>query len=246
MPQDINRPSAGAGGDMRMLDNPVWRSLKGVHRALALTDDRGRAARYPADVSPFMALPDNATQRDWEALARIAGPDPVLIMDAPANAPASWKLTRTVPIYQMVATDPATQPGKRRTAAFPIDILGPSDAGELRELARIAEPGPFELRTPQLGTFIGARNGDGTLIAMAGERMRPGGWTEISAICTHPDYRGKGLARACTQQMIDIITGRGERPFLHVLTTNTSAVGLYESMGFATRRTALNSVYQPD
>ncbi|MEW2515975.1 GNAT family N-acetyltransferase [Streptomyces sp. NPDC046870] len=225
-----------------VLDNPIWHSLNGAHQSLALTD--GRAARYPADVSPFMTLPADATGAEWEALGRLAGPDPVLIMDAPDGAPPSWTLVRRVPLYQMVADEPALGRRKEEEPAFPIEPLHSADTGAMRELAAATKPGPFEARTAQLGVFLGARDG-GKLIAMAGERMRPDGWTEISAVCTHPDYRGRGLARALTERMIDGILARGERPFLHVLTANDNAVRLYKAMGFTIRRTAANSLYRP-
>jgi ribosomal protein S18 acetylase RimI-like enzyme len=224
-----------------VLDNPIWYSLMGAHRALALTD--GRAARYPADVSPFMALPADATPAEWEQLGRLADGDPVLIMDAPDSAPSSWTLVRHLSIYQMVATDALMARVPRKDPTFAIETLGPSATDDMIELARTVQPGPFERRTARLGTFLGVRD-KGKLIAMAGERMRPGGWTEVSAICTDPDHRGRGLARALTERLIDGIAERGERPFLHVVTENENALRLYSAMGFAIRRTAVNSTYQ--
>ncbi|MGY6021680.1 GNAT family N-acetyltransferase [Streptomyces spinosirectus] len=230
------------GADVSVLDNPIWHSLNGAHRSLALID--GRVARYPADVSPFMALPSDATTSEWQVLGRLAGPDPVLVMDAPAGVPPSWTLLRRVLLHQMVATETAPAPGKRAQPAYPIDRLGPADVGAMRELARATEPGPFKARSAQLGVFLGVRDG-GKLIAMAGERMRPHGWTEISAICTDANYRGRGLARALTERLIEGVRARGERPFLHVLITNDNAVRLYTALGFTIRRTAALSLYRP-
>ncbi|MGI5414072.1 GNAT family N-acetyltransferase [Streptomyces chartreusis] len=241
MDPNENAPQA-AGTDACVLDNPIWHSLNGAHRSLALLD--GRAARYPADVSPFMALPTDATTSEWEALRRLAGSDPVVVMDTQTGAPPSWTLMRRLPLHQMVATEAAPLAGKRAEPAFPITKLGPADVGAMQELAQTTAPGPFEARTAQLGAFLGARDG-GKLIAMAGERMQPWGWTEISAICTDPAYRGRGLARALTERLIEDIRARGEQPFLHVLVGNDNAVRLYTAMGFTIRRTTAISLYRP-
>jgi predicted GNAT family acetyltransferase len=115
------------------------------------------------------------------------------------------------------------------------EILGPEDVPELLELTRRTQPGPFRPRTIELGSYLGVRR-DGALVAMAGQRLHPPGWTEISAVCTHPDHRGQGLASALVRALGHEIRGRGERPFLHAAATNDTAIALYESLGFAVRR----------
>jgi hypothetical protein len=115
----------------------------------------------------------------------------------------------------------------------------------MRALAALTEPGPFSTRTHELGDFFGIRR-DGRLAAMAGERMRPEGFCEVSAVCTHPDHRGRGYGAALTRHVAGRIVARGEVPFLHVMATNTGAIGLYETLGFAFRRALALTVLAPD
>jgi predicted GNAT family acetyltransferase len=113
-------------------------------------------------------------------------------------------------------------------------ILNESNVPEMMALTELTKPGPFNERTHQMGEYFGIRC-DGKLVAMAGERLRVPGYTEISAICTHPDRLGKGHAAALTSLLIHRIIDRGERPFLHVRAENTRAVALYERLGFEKR-----------
>ena len=112
--------------------------------------------------------------------------------------------------------------------------LGDADAPEMLALAKLTEPGPFLARTHTMGRFIGVRIG-GRLAAIAGERFRFPGYTEVSGVCTHPDFRGRGLARRLSAAIAAGIEARGERPFLHAWRTNHAAIALYESLGFELR-----------
>jgi len=116
-----------------------------------------------------------------------------------------------------------------------IEELGPKDSPEMVELAHLTKPGPFGTRTHELGTYLGIRR-EGKLVAMAGERLKVPGYTEVSAVCTHPAHTGKGYARVLMMQVMEGIRRRGEIPFLHVRQDNTRAVELYERLGFRTRR----------
>jgi ribosomal protein S18 acetylase RimI-like enzyme len=99
----------------------------------------------------------------------------------------------------------------------------------------LTKPGPFAQRTIVLGSYVGIRSGD-QLVAMAGERMRFDGFTEISAVCTHPDHRGRGHAVLLVSALMRSILARGETPFLHIFSDNTSAAALYRKLGFTYRR----------
>jgi ribosomal protein S18 acetylase RimI-like enzyme len=113
--------------------------------------------------------------------------------------------------------------------------LGPDDVPEILDLVARTEPGPFLKRTIDLGTYLGIRD-RGRLIALAGERLRPPGWTEISAVCTDPAYRGRGLATRLVRAVAAGIRERGDIPFLHAAADNADAIRLYESIGFTLRR----------
>src|SRR6185503_19693462 len=117
----------------------------------------------------------------------------------------------------------------RETATVPVEPLGATDVPALLELAALTNPGPFGQRSAELGRYIGIRQ-DGLLVAMAGERLRFTGFTEVSGVCTRPGYRGRGYARALLHELSQAILARGELPFLHVRVDNVSAVRAYEAL----------------
>lgn len=214
------------------LDRPAWGALTTRWAALAIGGPR--AMRLDPDHGPFAAAAD-ATP---ESLAAFAALDPAegglaMVEAVEMPAPPGLVVTRRATCLQMVATSPATPP----PAASAPDIvpLGEADAGEMRALALLTEPGPFHARTHRLGAFHGIRR-DGRLAAMAGERMNLPGFTEVSGVCAHPDHRGRGFAGLLMRQVMAGIVARGETPFLHVYPENARAIALYETLGFRTRR----------
>ncbi|MFD6783430.1 GNAT family N-acetyltransferase [Streptomyces diastaticus] len=210
------------------LDNPGHASLNGPHAHFA--ERRGRVARYPVDVSPWFALPDDAGPGDWADLAALAGPGGELALAAVDPAlPPGWEPTFRVDGVQM--TGEAVRGAHDEEAVR----LGPADVPEMLDLVARTRPGPFLTHTLELGTYLGVRRG-GALVAMAGERLRPPGWTEISAVCTDPAHRGQGLARRLVDAVAVGIRDRGEIPCLHGSASNTGAIRLYEQMGFTLRR----------
>ena len=225
----------GAPG-RHLLDDPVGSSLAGPHRALGL--HRGRAARYPADVSPFMALPHDATDADWADLAALAGPDAAVLFALPRRVAADWRVEWSLPGVQMVDAGVDARPDPEAVE------LGPGDVDEVLELVRRTQPGPFEARTLRMGRYLGIRRG-GALVAMAGERMRPEGWTEISAVCTDPAHRGRGLAARLVLAVAAGIRERGATPFLHATAENRGAIRLYASLGFELRRELVGTRLYP-
>lgn len=218
-----------------VLDNPVYHSLVGAHARFAETS--GRAVRYQADVSPFAAFPGPPQAADWGdalALAR-----PALAFQHLDEVAAGWTVERRLTGVQMVLSAATIAP-----TSGDIEVLGPDDVDQMLALVGHTRPGPFERRTRELGRYVGVRAG-GELVAMAGERMRPPGWTEVSAVCTAPGHRGKGLARRVIAAVIAGIQARGDRPFLHVAAENAGAIALYESIGFEVRRTFTLTVVSP-
>ncbi|MFI6426575.1 GNAT family N-acetyltransferase [Promicromonospora sp. NPDC050880] len=209
------------------LDDPVLRSLTGRHRDLALLD--GRAARFRPEVGPFMAVPDDADDEDWQALARLSHGVPGLLFRPAADLPAGWSVLHRIEGVQMVGV---------RTKAWTADdvvVLGPADVPEMRALAAVAEPGPFGARTAETGTYLGIRK-EGRLVAMAGERLQTDHWVEVSAVCTHPDWRGRGYATMVVAALADHVRRQGREVFGHVVGANTSALRLYEELGCEVRR----------
>ncbi|MGW0834053.1 GNAT family N-acetyltransferase [Streptomyces prunicolor] len=215
--------------DERVLDNPARAALTGPHAHFA--ERRGRVLRYPVDVSPWLALPDEPDADDWADVAAFAGPGTEIpLFGCRGQVPDDWEITFDIDGVQMVDDGLAAAPDPEAV------LLGPADVPEMLDLVERTRPGPFLPRTVELGTYLGIRRG-GALVAMAGERLHPPGWTEISAVCTDPAVRGEGLASRLILAVAHGIRERGETPFLHTGAGNTSAIRLYESLGFRLRRT---------
>ncbi|MCT9007440.1 GNAT family N-acetyltransferase [Streptomyces rhizosphaerihabitans] len=210
-----------------ILDNAAWAALTGPHAHLA--ERVGRAARYPTDVAPFTALDAPDDPRSWADLAELAGPGAVVAVTAVEAVPEGWAVEQSGDGVQLLATALHSEPAPEAVR------LGPADVPEILDLIALTRPGPFLPRTVELGTYLGIRE-DGRLIALAGERLRPPGWTEISAVCTHPGHRGRGLATRLVRAVAAGIRERGDIPFLHAAADNTNAIRLYESIGFTLRR----------
>jgi ribosomal protein S18 acetylase RimI-like enzyme len=217
------------------LDNPVYAALTGPQSGL--TRRSGGAVRYPADVSPFCALPDDPADADWAAAARLVTAGEVVnfpavggrFLEDEAAPPPGWALLGSLPAVQLVADgiDPKHDEEAVR--------LGPADIPAMLDLTARTKPGPFLPRTIEFGGYLGIRR-DGRLIAMAGQRLRPPGHTEISAVCTDPGWRGMGLAARLTLAVAADIAARGDTPFLHAVAANVTAISLYERLGFRFRR----------
>lgn len=213
------------------LDRPVWRALTGRQAHLAQGD--GHALRMDADYGLFAASRDLAPE-NLAALTALIPQDGVIgiVETTDITPPPGTTEVMRGDIHQMLAKAIAAKDPR-----FDVVALGDSDGDEMLALAILTEPGPFFRRTHQLGGFIGVRQ-NGKLVAMAGERLKLDGFTEISGVCTHPDWRGKGYAGGLMGIVARRILERGETPFLHVYAANNSAIALYETLGFR-RRIAL-------
>jgi ribosomal protein S18 acetylase RimI-like enzyme len=217
-------------GDAAVLDDPVGESLRGPHTVLARR--RGSAATYPSDVSTFSAVSPAPGAADWDDLARLLGPGRLADMfSGEATPPPDWEPVFVLEGRQMIRPGNG---GADHTHTGVVE-LGAADVPEMLDLVARTRPGPFWPRTHELGTYLGVRVG-GRLVAMAGERLRPPGWAEISAVCTAPEARGQGHAARLVNALAARILSRHDRPFLHVAEVNTAAIALYERLGFETRR----------
>ncbi|MGW6395149.1 GNAT family N-acetyltransferase [Streptomyces sp. NPDC055103] len=240
------RTSPGDFVSPHVLDNPAWASLSGPHAAFAEQAARpgtglfpSRAARYPSDVSPFAALADQADPGSWADLHKVVGHGGIATLSGVPAPPDSWEAIGSVLGDQLADTSLRAEPAPEAVR------LGPGDVPEILGLIGLTKPGPFLPRTVELGAYLGIRH-QGRLIAMAGERLRPPSWTEISAVCTHPEHRGRGLATRLVRAVAAGIRERGDVPFLHTAASNTTAIRLYESIGFTLRhRPSFTAVRAP-
>ena len=211
------------------LDRPVWSALSTRQRTLARGGER--ALRMKRDYGPFAASADDSPA----SLAALGGLIPsdgnvVLLQTGGGPLPPAAKVERSALGLQMIAEKIAAAPADGR-----IERLTDADAPEMLALAVLTEPGPFASRTHQLGDFYGIRE-SGRVVAMAGERMKPEGFTEVSGVCTHPDHRGRGYAGLLMRLVAARIVERGETPFLHVYASNSGAIALYHALGYEVHR----------
>lgn len=211
-----------------LLNRPIWHAL--ATRQSAFAEGGETAKRYDAQVSPFAAVVDDRAA-NLEALRDLIPADGIsVLLQATACPPIpGTEVTLAADGVQMLAR--GTFPPEDEAGVI---NLTNTDAPEMLALATLTKPGPFLPRTHELGQFIGIRE-NGALVAMAGERMKLPGFTEVSAVCTHPDFRGRGLAGRLTRIVAARICARGETPFLHGFASNVNAIRLYETLGFELR-----------
>ncbi len=218
--------------DDSVLDNPAWNALIGPEAALATRI--GNAARFDPAMSPFTGLADG-DPASWADLARVVGPGGIAVLAGGAQSPPEgWSEAFRIVGTQMVAESVEQLELLGGSGVDHIVALGDADAPAMLDLATRTKPGPFESRTHEFGGYLGIYR-DGRLVAMAGERLRPPGFAEISAVCTDESARGEGLAGRLVRAVATNIQGRGETPILHVAGSNEGAIRLYEKLGFRTR-----------
>jgi predicted GNAT family acetyltransferase len=222
------------------LDNPVWSALAGGGAHAAMAQRHGLAARYPRDVSPLAGLREPSPQAFADLRTMVdVGEEVWLLTPNPLDLPPEWEVVRARYIDQMVYAGP--RPAQPVAHAWPLLPLGADDVPDMIALAAETKPGPFVRKTITMGRYLGVRNAEGELAAMSGTRMALDEFTEISAVCTSPEARGAGHARALMLTLMAQIEASGKTPFLHVKTEN-GAKQVYEKLGFAVRREICFSV----
>lgn len=214
---------------MDYLERPIWHALRTRQSEFAVGDER--ALRFQSDVEPFAATADDSAA-SLAALGKLVPAEGyLLLLQAEASpCPPGAKIELSAQGVQMVLDKLREPRGHAR-----IEELGDADTPAMIELATLTKPGPFLARTHALGTFWGVKE-NGRLIAMAGERMKLPGMTEVSGVCTHPDFRGRGLAAILSHHVATDILSRGEIPFLHAYAANAAAISVYDALGFKHRR----------
>ncbi len=225
------------------LDNPIWNSLTSCHQTLALGANvgRGLARRYPDDVSPLSGFQE-PTAEAYADLAAIVPEDDVavLFLKEEPTPPAGWQYLHGGVLVQMVC--PVIPP--RPSLSESIVQLDQEDFPEMVALATLTEPGPFRDNTATVGGFLGIRT-EGCLAAMAGHRLAPTGWTEVSGVCSHPAFRGRGYAKTLVAAVTRNIFANGRMPFLGSFEGNSGAIRIYKEVGFVVRRTLHLAVLKP-
>ena len=215
--------------DVTLLDHPIWSAL--TTRQKALAEGGARALRYPVAITPFADMVDMSAE-SFAALGALMKGSEIAVLFTPdaVIAPPEFKMVLAETGEQMIGT-----PAESRLHGIEIVTLDADDVPAMIALTALTRPGPFSARTHELGTFLGIRVA-GELVAMAGERMKPGNYTEMTAICVHPAHRGRGYAQALMGAIARQIVARGESPFLHVFSSNASAIALYQRQGMRIRR----------
>lgn len=233
--QEALPDSADCSPDESLLDNPIWNALLTDHRELAVGN--GEAKRYPSEIGPLSGM-SHQSAAGYRSLQKLTGSDGVLVLfyQEPPSPPEGWTLVRGGLLHQMMWRGLNAGEIEHPKPVAALRRLSAADVPEMRALAELTEPGPFRNRTIELGHYYGIFEAQG-LVAMAGERMSLPGFTEMSAVCTHPSVRGRGYARTLMLRVMRHIRRRARTPFLHVLAENHSAIRLYENLGFTLRRT---------
>jgi len=211
------------------LDHPIWTAL--TTRQQALAEGGEHARRYPTAITPFADMLE-LSPRGFASLGAMMLGSEIAVLFTPdvVTAPAEFKVVLAETGEQMIGTPVEVPAGD-----VEVLTLGAADVPDMMVLTALTKPGPFSARTHELGTFLGIRVG-GELVAMAGERMKPAEYTEITAVCVHPEHRGRGYGQILLSAVSRQILARGEIPFLHLFTSNASALALYRRQGMEIRR----------
>jgi predicted GNAT family acetyltransferase len=219
--------------DTELLENLIWHSLVGPHAHLG--EGRGPVRRYDPDVAWFVGV-EHGGLNAWEAVQALVGPKRTVILTGAmvAAVPHDWVRHYQGLGHQMVLRRPELL--TPADPSVPIETLTAADVPQMLALVEVAQPGPFRPRTIEMGAYFGVFDDDRQLIALAGERLRAGGYTEISAVATHPNARRRGLASLLTSHVARHIASRGDTPLLHVASTNDTAKRVYDRLGFESRK----------
>ncbi|MBP2445816.1 GNAT family N-acetyltransferase [Rhizobium leguminosarum] len=211
-----------------ILDRPIWTALETAHAGLAEGNENAR--RYPPSIVSFAASADDRPE-SLDALENLPSQEEsmILVEAGPIAIPAGLAIVTEAPLVQMIAERPHA-----KISDSCIEMLTEADAADMLALATLTKPGPFTLRAQSLGSFWGIRS-DGRLVAMAGQRMRQTGFIELSGLCAHPDFQGRGLGTLLFRFVAGEIASGGDTAYLHAYAANTSAISLYLALGFTLR-----------
>jgi len=211
-----------------VLDNPIWEALRSRHRDIALA--QGDVARYPAQIAPFLGVPHEGVDGADALDALIEPGDTTLLLDRIPQVPPGFEAKKLAILAQMVCPQPVEE-----TDGPEMIELGEAHREDVLALTALVYPHYFRPHTMQLGRYFGIYQ-EGRLAAIIGERMGMDDWQEISAVCTHPDFLGRGYARHLLTMLSNDTFRRGRTPYLHVAHENARAKELYLRSGYEVRR----------
>jgi len=214
-----------------VLDNPIWQALTSLDADK--NTGTGNFAWLDADIAPFMGMPCWDEKSQHELLLHAPRERSwFLLYSEEVRFIDEYKIVFTIPLYQYYCKNPGKEPAtKKKVEIVPLDM---ANVDEMIALTALTKPGPFGKRTIEFGNYHGIFE-DGKLVAMGGERLHLDGHTEISAICTHPDYQGRGYGAKMTHYLAESVMQKGETPFLHARVDNLKAIDLYKKLGFEIR-----------
>jgi ribosomal protein S18 acetylase RimI-like enzyme len=217
---------------MHPLENVIWQAL--TTRQSEFAEAYGEARRFMREVTSLTAF-QQPNDEGYTSLAGLVGPGGTvaLFLENPYRPRDGWTVVGGAPLLQMVCENGYDSAGIQPDS-FETIRLGTPDSPDMIELTALTKPGPFGKRTHELGTYLGIRR-EGKLLAMAGERLKVPGYSEVSAVCTHPEHTGKGYAQVLMSKIVAGIRDRGETAFLHVRADNARAISVYEKLGFRMR-----------
>ncbi|WP_199140066.1 GNAT family N-acetyltransferase [Pedobacter sp. ASV12] len=212
-----------------LLDNPIYHALNSAHGQFAKGTENVRF--YEEDIASFAGLRHN-NEQEFDELCRMSEAGATYVVFSPVQLaiPAKWKVIAHIDMFQFVYEAKEAPAGNDILFAN----LDQQHVAEMMALVELTQPGPFRQRTIALGNYTGIFDNE-KLVAMAGHRFNPTPYTEVSAVCTHPDYLGKGYAYELIREQLKRILAKGEIPFLHVRNDNAGAIKLYEKLGFRNR-----------
>lgn len=227
-----NQIQGHAKRNMHALDNVIWQAL--TTRQADFAEVVGQARRFVPEVTSLTAVSQTDAE-GYTCLATLVGSGgaAAVFLDHPFSGREGWTVVGGAPLLEMVCFNGNAAPAPAPSLPQ-ITELGPQDSPDMVELAALTKPGPFGSRTHELGTYLGIRS-NGKLVAMAGERLKVPGYTEVSAVCTRPEHTGKRYAQVLMTELMRRIRSRGETPFLHVREDNLRAVQIYERLGYRVR-----------
>ena len=215
---------------MDLLQNPVFNALSTGDKQLSLGTEKVKY--FDAEVSPYAGFPEDYTNGFADLYAMLPEGRRILFArPTPIDVPQGWQLQHEIKGLQFIYEGSTNLEGEFSQ----IVPLTTEHVHQMIELVKLTKPGPFDQRTIEFGSYHGIFENE-KLVAMTGQRLHVEQYTEISAVCTHPDHLGKGYASALLQHQLQIILNNGQIPFLHVRADNERAIAVYERLGFRTSR----------